>query len=511
MLETFEVREGRVLADRYHVIDRLGSGGMATVYLAEDGVLGRQVAVKMLRGDGEADVKRFRREAQLGATLSHPNLVTVFDTIAGDDGVLIVMEYVAGESLADALRRGPLPPEQTMDMLRAVAAALDHAHERGIVHRDVKPANVLLGEDGTVKLADLGIATAAQATRITSANDVIGTLAYVAPERLDTASPGGPEADVYGLAVLAYEAFGGESLNRGSTPAEVVHRAAVAPPPDLRDVWPDATPAAAAVIQRAMDRDPHNRPESAGALVEELETALDETAVLPDTDELAAAPAPAEPASAGSTFEPAPTAPPPPPEPPRSGPTASGSHGAPRAAFAAMAALAVAGIVALVLAIGSGGGDSDSGGERASTQAGGAAEQAGEDKPAKDRPAEEEPAAEAPVPEETTTEEPAAEETAAASSEDPAALNDEGFALMEAGDYEGAIPILQQAVDSYPEGSQDLTYAYALYNLGRSLRLAGRPEEAIPILEQRLEIPNQTETVQKELDLAREEAGETAE
>src|SRR5215213_2308684 len=266
-----------MLADRYEVIRRLGAGGMATVYLAEDQVLCRKVAVKRLRGerDEQADLERFRREARLGATLSHQNVVTVFDTVAGEDGVLIVMEYVPGETLADVLAGGPLEEERALEVLSAVGSALDHAHANGIVHRDVKPANVLIGEDGTVKLADLGIATAIESTRITMANDIVGTLAYIAPERLDSDFPGGPEADVYGLAVLAYETLSGNRLSRGSTPAEVVHRAASEPSPDLREAWPDAPPAATRVLKAGMDRDPARRPGSAGALVEQLCAALD--------------------------------------------------------------------------------------------------------------------------------------------------------------------------------------------------------------------------------------------
>ena len=193
MLDTYEIGTGTVLADRYAVERKLGAGGMATVYLAEDQVLGRRVAVKRLRGEGDAaDLERFRREARLGATLSHANVVTVFDTVAGDDGVLIVMEYVEGETLADALAGAPLGDERAIEVLSAVAAALDHAHANGIVHRDVKPANVLLGDDGTIKLADLGIATAIAATRITTTHDIVGTLAYIAPERLDSDFAGRP-------------------------------------------------------------------------------------------------------------------------------------------------------------------------------------------------------------------------------------------------------------------------------------------------------------------------------
>ena len=483
MLDTLEIGEGTVLADRYEVVRRLGAGGMATVYLAEDRILGRSVAVKRLRGErDEADLERFRREARLGAALSHANLVTVFDTFTGDDGVLIVMEYVEGETLADAIERGPLDDERAIEVLSAVAAALDHAHSNGIVHRDVKPANVLLGDNGSVKLADLGIATAAEASRITMTHDIVGTLAYIAPERLDSPDPGGPAVDVYGLAVLAYETLGGERLSRGSTPAAVVHNVSTGPPPDLRDAWPQAPPAAAEVLQAGMDADPAGRPPSAGELVRELAHALRERGE--PTERLA----------------------PPPPPPDAQDPVPRRS--APRLAIAAMVVVGLTGLAALAFAIAGGGdepggesaliaGEDQGGAERPGNGGGGDSNGAGSD--AEDPPAAEEPAAE----------EPAAsqEQASAPASGDPAALNDEGFALIQQGKPEEAIPLLEQAVDAYPEDSRDLTYAYALFNLGTALRQAGRPDEAIPVLERRLEIPNQTGAVRRELELAREQAG----
>jgi tRNA A-37 threonylcarbamoyl transferase component Bud32 len=486
MLETYEICEGTILADRYEVVRRLGAGGMATVYLAEDRVLGRRVAVKRLRGEpDDADLERFKREARLGATLSHPNVVTVFDTVAADDGVLIVMEYVEGHNLADEIGDRPLGDERAIEILTGAAAALDHAHANGIVHRDVKPANVLLGDDGSVKLADLGIATAVEATRITTTHDIVGTLAYIAPERLDSTFPGGPESDVYGLAVLAYETLSGERLSRGSTPAEVVHRASTQPAPDLREARPTAPRAAAGVLRRGMDRDPGNRQASASELVDELAAAL----------------------RAGREEDPEPAVPPIPPATEELPASDHRSRG-PRGALIAIAAVALAGLAALVVAIASGDGGEPAGDSTpiAAQESGdeGSGENDGSGRGGEEAAA---PPAEEAAPAEPTESAPAEEQASAPAEGDPAALNDEGFALMQEGDYEGAIPVLQQAVDAYPDGSQDLTYAYALFNLGSALRQAGRPDEAIPILEQRLEIPNQTGIVRKELELARADAG----
>jgi len=179
---------GSLLADRYRVIRRLGSGGAATVFLCEDERLGRKVAVKRMHADSpEGMARRLRREARLGASLSHPGLVSVFDTETYDEGVFIVMEYVEGETLADALSRGPLDTRRALEILRALASALDHVHAQGIVHRDVKPANVLLGKDGSVKLADLGVGIATDNTRITQSGQVLGTPAYMSPEQIGRA------------------------------------------------------------------------------------------------------------------------------------------------------------------------------------------------------------------------------------------------------------------------------------------------------------------------------------
>jgi serine/threonine protein kinase len=276
-----------LLAGRYRTIERLGSGGMATVLLAEDERLGRQVAVKRLHAESPEDTaRRFRREARLGASLNHPNLVAVYDIVTDDEGVLIVMEYVDGETLRDAIDRGPLEPARVLQVLRGVAAALDHAHGEGIVHRDVKPANVLLGRDGRAKLADLGIATAVEGTRITRSGTVLGTAAYMAPEQLEGHKPG-PEADVYALAVVAWEALSGRRAYGGRTPLEIAHRKAFDPPPSLGEAWSGAPSAAVDLLAAAMGPDPLARPATATDFVDALERSL-----LPRSPTAATAPVP---------------------------------------------------------------------------------------------------------------------------------------------------------------------------------------------------------------------------
>jgi serine/threonine-protein kinase len=495
-----------LLAGRYRCLSTIGIGGMARVYLAEDERLGRQVAVKQLHSAGPDDAAlRFEREAKLGASLNHPNLVSIYDIATDEESVLIVMEYVDGETLQRAILRGGLSPQRVGEIVGDVADGLDHAHAHGVVHRDVKPANILVRRDGVAKLADLGIATAAERTSITRSDIVLGTASYMAPEQL-AGERAGPPADVYALAAVAYEALSGRKARGGKTPVEVAHEVVSGAQPDLQAAWPGAPRAAAATLARGMAREPDRRPATAGALAADLRRAL---ASGPDAADATQATAALAPLGSTQRARPAPS------DPPRPrGTTPSMRRETPRprqtrrwalpAAAIALIAIALVGVAAL--AGGDGDGDAGSssrqaadrsgpGGDRAGRKAGGGAETATRD--------EEPPAAAAPE------SQPAPDSGAAVEpvTDDPAGLNDRGYRLMQAGDYAQAIPLLEQAVAAYPEDSQDLTYAYALYNLGRSLRLAGRAAEAVPILERRLRIPNQTEAVQRELDAARTAAG----
>jgi eukaryotic-like serine/threonine-protein kinase len=453
------------LGGRYRVIERLGSGGMATVLLAEDERLGRLVAVKRLPTSSPEDaLARFRREARLGASLNHPNVVSIFDSATDDDALLIVMEYVEGESLKDQLRRGPLAPERAMGILSQIGAALDHAHAAGVIHRDVKPSNVLIAGDGTAKLADLGIATAVDATSITTTNDIIGTLFYIAPERLEGAGDH-PSADVYSLAAVAFEALSGQRAQRAQTAAEVV---AVKGLPDLHEVWPAAPAAAAAVLREGLTRDPSRRPGSAGELVDRLSAALSGEETMPSTAAEATTKLPAQPRSA---------------LPPRSPIQPAGTSG--RRGWSARRmglAAAVAGLAgALIAVLTLGGSDDGRRTARVKTKTHTVT---------------------------TKTAAPRSDHAPLTGAALGAQLNDQGYALIQEGSYEEAIPVLQRAVDAFPDGTTDINYAYALYNLGHALRLAGRPQEAIPILEQRLQFRDQTGVVSQELALAQEATGE---
>jgi serine/threonine-protein kinase len=469
LTKTEEIAGGALLAGRYRVLGRLGRGGMATVFLAEDDKLGRKVAIKRLHTDAPgASLRRFKNEARLGAALNHPNFVAVYDTVLTDEGALIVMEHVEGSSLAELAGGRRLPHDQALKILGSVAEALDHAHSEGVVHRDVKPGNILVREDGIAKLADLGIAKAIGATQITSEGSVVGTLPYMAPERLQGPG-GGPESDVYSLAAVAYELLAGKPPTEATSTGELAAQA----PPDLRRDWPKAPPAVAAVIERGLDAEPGRRPPTAGRLVEDLSAAIrkgdssERTVALPPTD------------GAGALTRAArrvPTVPVP----------ASRGAGGVLGRGLAIGAVAAALIAVAAIAFGGDGGSAQDDDGAAASQSPAEAKE-----PKAEKPSEGESSAAAPP----------------ADSASGAELNDIGFALIEEGRYDEAVDVLRRAVATFPEGTSDITYAYALFNLGHALRLAGQPEEAIPILRERLEFPNQRGEVLAELEAAMADAG----
>ena len=246
---------------------------MATVELAEDTRLGRLVALKRMAGTVDVSgLSRLRREALAGASLNHPNLVSVYDILTLDDGdLVIVMEYVDGETLRDRLsREGKLAPSDALPLLAGVASGLDAIHGAGIVHRDVKPSNILLGEDGAVKVADLGVASVPDRTQITITGSIIGSLNYMAPEQLES-GPATPALDVYALSAVAFEVLSGVKAREAPNPVALAHEIATKPPPSLSDAWPEAPRAVTELLRRGMSRAPRDRPASAGELVAGLE------------------------------------------------------------------------------------------------------------------------------------------------------------------------------------------------------------------------------------------------
>lgn len=273
-----------MIGERFRLERRLGRGGMASVHLARDEELDRPVAVKVLdalAGDDEAR-RRFVREARLAARLSHPNVVAVYD-VGDRDGVpYIVMEYVEGETLAELLAgRGRLAPEEAVRLAVQVCAGLEHAHAAGLVHRDVKPQNLLVGTDGTVKISDFGIARAAEATRMTTEGTILGTAGYLAPEQL----AGGeitPAADVYGVGAVLYEALTGRPPVAVRSLEELAAAHARAVPP-VRNVAADVSRGLEEEVMRALAWRPEYRHRSAADLARRLADAVPEadTAPLP--------------------------------------------------------------------------------------------------------------------------------------------------------------------------------------------------------------------------------------
>ena len=273
----------RVIAERYETGARLGRGGMAEVYAATDRRLDREVAVKLLLPGMAArpDVRRrFEAEARAAASLTHPNAVAVYDTGEHDGAAYIVMERLPGETLADRLAAGPVDPAAVRRLAHDVLGALSAAHAAGIVHRDVKPGNILLTRDGSAKIADFGIATSLHADP-TSASHLIGTPAYLAPERLDGA-PASPRSDLYSLGVVLYEALAGAKPFPGEVPVAVAHSIHEGDHPPLAGVRPEVDAGLVRVVEKAMARDPEARFPSAAAMVAALDApaAADHTRVL---------------------------------------------------------------------------------------------------------------------------------------------------------------------------------------------------------------------------------------
>jgi serine/threonine-protein kinase len=269
---------GDILVGRYEVDSLLGRGGMSSVFSGWDRTLGREVAIKVLAADLVEDrvfVERFDREARAAASLSHRNVVAVFDSGADAGARFIVMERVSGKTLASRLRDGPLPIKQAVEIAAGVAQALGAAHAGGIVHRDVKPGNVMLGDNGQVKVLDFGIARALAATSLTRASTVIGTAGYLSPEQAE----GGPvdaRSDLYGLGCVLYEMLAGRPPFVADSAAALVHQHLTRRPEPPSRWRPEVSPALDQIVLRCLAKDPRARyaraGELAGALMKEPST-----------------------------------------------------------------------------------------------------------------------------------------------------------------------------------------------------------------------------------------------
>ncbi|MDX6284303.1 MAG: eukaryotic-like serine/threonine-protein kinase, partial [Kribbellaceae bacterium] len=282
---------GRVLDGRYRVGSRIAKGGMATVYEALDMRLDRIIALKVMHlgmGDDAEFGRRFVAEARAAAKLSHPNVVAVFDQGTDDDTLFLAMEYVPGRTLRDVIRQqSPMPPARALDLLAPVLSALSAAHDAGIVHRDIKPENVLISNDGTVKVADFGLARAVTTTGNTATQGLLmGTVSYLAPE-LVTDGRADARSDVYSSGILLYELLTGAKPHTGDTPIQVAYAHVHADVPPPSQLVPGIPPYVDALVQRATARDRDLRPADARVFsrqVHRVRSAIEEG--LPDDPEL---------------------------------------------------------------------------------------------------------------------------------------------------------------------------------------------------------------------------------
>src|SRR5918998_1339050 len=269
-----------VLGDRYTLLKMLGDGGMARVYLARDGVLGREVALKVLRerfADDEEFVERFRREAKNAASLNHPGVVQIYDQGHAEDGTYyMAMEHMPGGTLKERIAKGgPLAPAEAAGIASQVADALAVAHQRGIVHRDIKPQNVLLTASGEAKVADFGIARVVSARTVTEANLVLGTAAYMSPEQV-RGERVGPASDLYSLGVVLYEMLTGEPPYQGDDPIATAMKRLDEPPRNPQEMNSAVPEELDALVVKLLAKDPEDRYVSAASLSEDLRRVRDE-------------------------------------------------------------------------------------------------------------------------------------------------------------------------------------------------------------------------------------------
>ncbi len=291
---------------KYEIQAEIGKGGMGIVYLGYDPLLDRQVAIKVLAPHlvwEEGFVERFLREARAAARIKHPNIVTIHDVGQEEDQFYFVMEYLAGQTLAEYIReRGALPPTEVESILRSVADALDYAHQHELVHRDIKPGNIIIGPTGQVTLTDFGIARAAQETRLTTAGTIMGTPEYMSPEQA-WGEDVDYHTDLYSLAVVAYEMLSGRVPFRGTTPHAVLYKQIHEPPPPIHETRPDLPASVDVVLVKALAKEPSKRYSTVTAFVDELTQALQGRVIAPPEEPPTQAMAPAEvpPASAQPT------------------------------------------------------------------------------------------------------------------------------------------------------------------------------------------------------------------
>jgi serine/threonine protein kinase len=272
------IAKGQKINDRYEIEKLIGEGGMANVYLARDTILDRKVAVKVLRGDLAGDekfVRRFQREALSASSLSHPNIVEIYDVGEDDGNFYIVMEYIEGKTLKQLIKkRGVLSLSETMDIMLQLLDALATAHDSYIIHRDIKPQNIMIKESGLVKITDFGIAMALNNAQLTQTNSVMGSVHYLPPEQ---ASGKGStiRSDIYSLGILMFEMLTGKMPFKGDTAVEIALKHMKEPLPSVRALNPVVPQSVENIILKAAAKNPKNRYRDVRQMADDIKTCLD--------------------------------------------------------------------------------------------------------------------------------------------------------------------------------------------------------------------------------------------
>ncbi len=523
---------GIELPERYRVTRHIASGGMASVWEVEDLLLGRVVAVKVLGAHYAADRgarARFQREARTAARVSeHAHIATIYDTGEHGDDTYIVMEFFSGGTVADRLRAARdggarVDRETALRWLREAATGLDAAHAAGIVHRDVKPANLLIDAHDRLAVGDFGIARLADDTHMTQTGQVLGTAAYLSPEQA-MGQPATAASDRYALAVVAYELLTGRRPFAGGPVTAQARQHVEDEPEPASEAEPELPPAIDDAFARGLAKDPRDRPSTTVGLVEEIERALsgpvatESTRAMTPVVPIVPAPAPEPPAppvvptaggrprenarspapapAAGRRHDSPPVAVPPERERERERHEPGRPHRPSPFVAIGLAAALVIGILAIALANAGGGDPKDA-------QAGSTTPKATTTTP---KSAQATPPAAAQTP---TTDTPASG-SASTGNESPSKLNDRGYSLMKSGDNAAAVPLLQRSVDGFRAtgNRQNVNYHFALYNLAGALMATGDPAAAIPYLEERIAISSDRRgLVRQTLAQAQEQAG----
>jgi serine/threonine protein kinase len=510
--------KGLQLPDRYAIRRPIATGGMASVWCARDRMLGRSVAIKLIAerfARDEAALERFKREARAAARLSsHRHVVTIYDIGQASDPAaplgrpFIVMEFLPGGTVADALRVGAVTREEAVEWVRQAAAALDYAHGRGVIHRDIKPGNLLLDGERVLHVADFGIAQLASEDTFSGTGQMLGTAAYIAPEQV-LGRPATEASDRYALAVAAFE------LLVGRRPFAAEHFAAQArqhieqEPPSASRLNPALPAAIDGVLVRGMAKRPEDRWASAGEFAQAVDAALKTTETAPGA---AVSQASRPTGRAAVASRPRPGSHPPPRIDER---PAAARHRRRRGA-------AIAALAAAVLGVGVAAADSGLFGSSHPAASNHPARNLNAARPrnlnaARPRTAatvrharvRKHHAAPQTRPKTTTTSTVQAS-PAAATTPPPTAdtLQAQGHELLQDGQYAAAIPVIRRALSTASPAS--VTYAYALFDLGRALLLSGDPKAAAEVLWQRMQIPNQTDVVRTELQDALRALGRQA-